>query len=205
MKKTILLALLLLGLCVGCGTEEASVSSVESAAESVEESVSDSAEDSVQETSAEESAVEEEEPTIDEQFASLTADAQGVCLKLQIYSQKGTPVRHGHVTLSAESGETITEDTDYSGYALILDLELDTEYAVTVTYEDESPVGTTSFTLQAGEGYAGGTSEETIRLEVGDGESSLVDLAITATDENGNDSGFTISRISAWVMPPEED
>ncbi len=211
MKKTALLALLLLSLCVGCGSEEASVSSTESAAESAGETldstgtdVAASAEEGVAASSAEASVVEEE-LSIDEQFAALTADAQGVCLKLQIYNQKGTPVRNGRVTLETESGETITANTDQSGYALLLDLALDTDYTMTVVYEDDSPVGSAALAIQSGDSYAGGAGEDALLLEVGSGDTSLVDLAITATDENGEASSFTISRVSAWTAPAGEE
>ncbi len=197
--------ILLLVLCMivalllsACGSS--SESTATSASEEVVSEESAEEEEAIEEEdSAEEEEEEEEvELTVDETFALLVEDGEGICMKLQIYNQKGTPVRSGIITLECDSN-TIEEETDSSGYALITGLMLDTEYTVTVVNSSEELIGTVTLMIIDGDTYAAAVNDDdTLVVSVADGEISVVDLSISATDENGEDSAFECHRIDIW-------
>ncbi len=195
----LVLCLLLALMLAACGSsEESAVSASDAEAEDSEE-VSSEAEDSAEEedSSVEDSSVEEE-ITIDEMFADVVANGEGICLKLRVYNQKGTPVRNGLVTISGED-QTIEEDTDYDGYALITGLLADTDYTMTVTDRNEELVGTVPLTIIEGDTYAGVLQETgEMVLSVADGAVSVADVSIVATDENAEDSAFDCYSMDIW-------
>lgn len=193
------LALMLsMAACSSEDTQSSASSGSETSAVSTQE---DSAEESSEVSSAEESAVEssvEEEISIDEQFADFVEVSSGICLKLQVYDRKGTPVRNGTVTVESSAGSQ-QADTDFSGYAFLSDLLPDQEYTLTVNNEDGEPVGTATLQIAEGDSY-GMLEEGEIAFTVADGNVSMVDLAITATEDDGTVSRFELSRIAAWEV-----
>lgn len=197
-------------LCACGGTE--SVSSASGADSSV--SAQDSAEAGSAESSAEESSAEEdstvEEPDADELFYEFTQTATGTPVKLQIYNRKGFPVKNGTVTLQRleesqdSSGEaTLTDreklEIDKSGFAF-LDLQPGESYVLTVKDADGEPAGSCTLALETGTETAG-TTEENGGISMTAG--AAVDAAITATDDDGEKVGFTLSRIGAWTQGEE--
>ena len=211
MKKltVILLALAMLATMTACGSKAAASSAEGSSSETseVNSSAEGSAEDSAEEASVEESAEEVYEPTVDDLFSDLIDSSNGVYVKLQFYNRKGTPIRNASVTISSESGEMTTE-TDFSGYALLSELALDTEYTVSITDGDEeepAPYGSFTLTITSGEGYAeGGEEEGNVVVTVADEEDSCVDMAVTGTDDDGSVCTFNLSRVSEWAGIPED-
>ena len=196
----IILSVSLLLALAGCGSSETSeeVSTSESAAS---EEIA-SAEESAAEDSAEASAEEEYEPTVDELFDELTQESDGVFIKLQCYDRRGTPIRNGEVVIT-DGSEERTFETDFSGFALIDAMAVDTAYTVTIDDADEeepAPYGSFTLTLLEADEYAGEEDAEagSITVSVANGLDSCVDMAVTATDDDGTVSLFSLSRISAW-------
>ena len=218
-----------------CGSDSASEETAVSSTPEISSAAEESTAESAAESAPEESAAEEIEPTIDEQFSEFIATAQGVCLKLQIYTQKGLPVRNGTVDITAAEAEIVpdtlantaddsslaeelpaedtgeqdillyTAETDFDGYMFLSDLEFDRDYTLTVCNTDGALIGTVTLTIVSGEDYAGSSETEgQIILSVSDGALSTADLAITATDENGAESSFSLSRMDKWVFPEDE-
>lgn len=239
-----------------CGSEETVSSVVSSQAPSEEESVVSQVE-SQEEISQMEESVVEEELTVDEEFELFLQTADGPGFKLQIYDQKGFPVKNATVTLAREStisvqnteetapdsgeeGETgeadpalteegenseqtsileeeIPEDsllernddlttatnlytttTDGDGYVFLDGMEEGEIYRITVSDEDGAPVGVVTLTFQYGTEYSG-TVEDGIVLTLTEEEPVAADLAITATEEDGSSSSFTLNRIAQWA------
>lgn len=198
-------------LCACGGTE--SVLSV-SGADAEDSASAVSAEAGSAESSAEESSAEEdstvEEPDADELFYEFTQTATGTPVKLQIYNRKGFPVKNGTVTLQRleesqdSSGEaTLTDreklEIDKSGFAF-LDLQPGESYVLTVKDADGEPAGSCTLALETGTETAG-TTEENGGISMTAG--TAVDAAITATDDDGEEAGFTLSRIGAWTQGEE--
>lgn len=195
---TALALMLSMAACSSEDTQSSASSVSETSAVSTQE---DSAEDSSAESSVEESAVEssvEEEISVDEQFADFVEVSSGICLKLQVYDRKGTPVRNGTVTVESTAGSQ-QADTDFSGYAFLSELLSNEEYTLTVNNEDGEPVGTATLQITEGDSY-GMLEEGEIAFTVADGNVSMVDLAITATEDDGTASRFELSRIAAWEV-----
>lgn len=222
MKKfTIFLcAVLMFGLCA-CG------SATGSATESVDSTLSETTVETEESASAEasvseedESVEEEPEPTTDELFYEFLQSAEGISLKLQIYDQKGMPVKNGQVILStentlitngeesaAEAAEVTTTTnigtytTDNSGYVFISQLEAATAYRLSVMTEDNAPVGEVSFSIDYGTecSYSNDTENGSITLTITEAEPLAADLSITATDEDASVSSFEIHRMTQWT------
>jgi hypothetical protein len=208
-----LTAVLLLGLAAcGDSTDSTSTSVSAEAVSSAEADETSSAEDSVlEESSLEDSTLEDAELTIDEEFALFISDAEGICLKLRVCDRKGSPIRNGTVSLTEAAGNTgdtsqleladteiCTAETDSSGYAFVSQLELDTEYTLTVYDQEDAPVGTVALQVVSGDSYTGSSDEDGIVLTVKDGSLSNVDMAIIATDDDGSVSSFSLFRMTMW-------
>lgn len=205
MKKCtmmLLISVMLLGLCA-CGSTNSSVESAavsaaatsetESGADSAAEEVSVAEEDSVEETSV----IEEAELTTDEMFATVLENAKGICLKLQLYNRKGIPIKAADIELVSEF-ETDQDATDNKGFVFLSDLTLNTDYTLSV-FDDDGQVGSVTFRLVEGDTYGGSEDDDGIlEISVADGADSIVDLAMTGTSDNGDESAFELSRISAW-------
>ena len=208
----LILSLILVFTLSACGSSEESASAAASAEASASEEESVVEDSSAEEASSvEDSSVEEEvyEPTVDELFEDLIAEYDGVYVKLQCYNRKGTPIRNGNVVIS-DGEEERSFETDFSGYALIDGLAFDTEYTVSVDDGDEeepTPCGSFTLTIVEEEEYAGTEDEETpgsITISVADGQSSAVDMAVTANDDDGSIAVFTLSRSAVWAGVPED-
>ena len=221
MKKfTIFLGcLLIFGLCA-CGAE------TESTAESVSSTPSEATVETVESTSDEisvseeaESVEEEPKPTTDELFYEFLRTAEGISLKLQVYDQKGMPVKNGQVILStgntivakAETSEEAAEvtttknigtyTTDNSGYVFISQLEASVAYQLAVTTEDADLIGAVSFSVEYGTEYAfsNDTENGSVLLTVTEAQPLAVNLSVTATNEDGAVSAFEVHRMAQWT------
>ena len=214
---------LLLALCA-CGNQNASTqdSSLTAAPES-STSAEDSTlaeENSVEESALEESVLEEAVPTADELFYEFRQTADGTAVKLQFYTRKGFPVKNGAVTVEAlqetqllenstEDAELVPEtstenktdeiDLDESGFGFLA-MQVGETYRLTVTDADGELVGTATVTLESGDQLSGADGEDNvIYITVPEPENLAVDAAITATDDDGTVSVFSLSRISEWT------
>ncbi len=187
-----------------CGSNETGTESTASAESTVQEesnidsSAESSMESQVEEETSMEEASAEETISVDEQFADYVETSSGICLKLQVYDRRGTPVRNGTVTVESADG-TQTAETDFSGYAFLSGLSVDQEYTFTVKNSEEEQVGTVLVQMSENE-VEGTETEGKIVFSVSNGNTSMIDLAITATDDDGTVSSFELSRVDAWDM-----
>ena len=213
---------LLLALCA-CGNQNASTqdSSLSAAPEtSASAEVSTLEEASAADSTPEESVLEESAPTSDELFYEFRQTADGTAVKLQFYTRKGFPVKSGAVTVEAlqetqllenstEDAEVVPEtstenktdeiDLDESGFGFLA-MQVGITYRLTVTDGDGELVGTATVALEAGDQLSGTTNEDNvIYITVPEPENIAVDAAITATDDDGTISVFSLSRISEWT------
>lgn len=204
MKKCMmmfLISVMLLGLCA-CGSTDSSVeaaavsaaetSETESSADSAAEEGSAAGEDSAEEASV----IEEAELTTDELFAAVVENAEGICLKLQLYNRRGMPIKAADIELVSEL-ETNQDATDNKGFVFLSELTLNTDYTLTA-FDDDGQVGSVTFRLVEGDTYGGAEDDGVLKISVADGADSVVDLALTGTSDNGDESVFELSRISAW-------
>ena len=213
---------LLLTLCA-CGNQNTSTqdSSLSAAPEASAAEVSTVTEESsVEESAVEESVLEEPAPTVDELFYEFRQTADGTAVKLQFYTRKGFPVKSGAVTVEAlqetqllenstEDAELVPEtstenktdeiDLDESGFGF-LSMQVGETYRLTVTDGDGELVGTATVALETGDQLSGADGEDNvIYITVPEPENLAVDAAITATDDDGTISVFSLSRISEWT------
>ena len=213
---------LLLALCA-CGNQNASTqdSSLSAAPEtSASAEVSTLEEASAADSTPEESVLEESAPTSDELFYEFRQTADGTAVKLQFYTRKGFPVKSGAVTVETLAETQLSEDStddaelvpatsterktdeidlDESGFGF-LSMQVGETYRLTVTDADGELVGTATVTLESGDQLSGMTNaNNVIDITVPEPENLAVDAAITATDDDGTVSVFSLSRISEWT------
>lgn len=214
---------LLLTLCA-CGnqntsTQDSSLSAAPEASAAAEVSTV-TGESSAEESTLEESVFGEPAPTADELFYEFRQTADGTAVKLQFYTRKGFPVKSGAVTVEAlqetqllenstEDAEVVPEtstenktdeiDLDESGFGFLA-MQVGATYRLTVTDGDGELVGTATLALETGEQLSGADGEDNvIYITVPEPENLAVDAAITATDDDGTISVFSLSRISEWT------
>ena len=200
-------------------TQDSSLSVAPESSVSAEDSTL-AEENSVEESAVEESVLEESAPTADELFYEFRQTADGTAVKLQFYTGKGFPVKSGSVTVETLAETQLPEDStnnaelvpeastenktekinlDESGIGF-LSMQVGETYRLTVTDGDGELIGTATVALETGDQLSGADGEDNvIYITVPEPENLAVDAAITATDDDGTISVFSLSRISEWT------
>ncbi len=190
----------MMSMMASCGSNETGTESTASAESTVqEESNIDSSAESSMESQVEEEASRRLLKNDDVDGDGIYAEAStGIGPKIAVvYDSETVVVKNGWLRWIC--GMQQNAETDFSGYAFLSGLSVDQEYTFTVKNSEEEQVGTVLVQMSENE-VEGTETEGKIVFSVSNGNTSMIDLAITATDDDGTVSSFELSRVDAWDM-----